>query len=249
MASVIINLIFGLLFTYVPAVSQFLSGSSYWIIWGFNLLVEFLLFGITGIGIILVLKAPYSDPREPDAERRSTMELLVKWVLYTLVFLTIFAVFQAAGWFSSITTGIFSNPPWDALLVGLIYGLILGSMQFLFFRQQVDHAYLWIIASIVGGGLLYISQSAGAHTDLFRQPEPASFLPDSGLSGPGMVGAGSVPGGHFKSMAIFQSLGLGSDHFCQLWVGLPGTVLHQPAPRPGVSACTDRLWPAVHSKG
>jgi hypothetical protein len=178
MAGVIINLIFGLLFTYVPAVSQFLSGSSYWIIWGFNLLVEFLLFGITGIGIILVLKAPYSDPREPDPERRSAMELLVKWVLYTLVFLTIFTIFQAAGWLSSIATGIFSNPPWDALLIGLIYGLILGCMQFLFFRQQVDHAYLWIIASIVGGGLLYISQSAGTHTNLLTgsQNQPAIYL-------------------------------------------------------------------------
>ena len=178
MAGVIINLIFGLLFTYVPAVSQFLSGSSYWIIWGFNLLVEFLLFGITGIGIILVLKAPYSDPRQPDAERRSGMQLLVKWVLYTLVFLTIFSVVQAAGWLSTFTTGIFSNPPWDALIIGLIYGLILGSMQFLFFRQQVDHAYLWIIASMIGGGLLYISQSAGAHTNLLTgsQNQPAIYL-------------------------------------------------------------------------
>jgi hypothetical protein len=178
MASVVINLIFGLLFTYVPALSTLLSGNSYWIIWGFNLLVELSLFGITGIGIILVLKAPYSDQNEPTPEQRSLMESLVKWVLYTLVFITIFSIFQAAGWLSLLTTGLFSTPPWDALLVGLIYGLILGSVQFLFFRQQVNQAYLWIIASMVGGGLLYISQSAGAHTDLLTgsQNQPAIYL-------------------------------------------------------------------------
>jgi hypothetical protein len=177
-AGVIINLVFGLLFYYVPGVSSFLSGSSYLVIWGFNLLVEFCLFGITGIGIVLLLSRPYSEQEKPDPERRSAMELLVKWVLYTLVFITIFSVFQGAGWLSLFTKGIFANPPWDALLIGLIYGLILGSMQFLFFRQQVDQAYLWIIASIIGGGLLYISQSAGTHTNLLTgsQNQPATYL-------------------------------------------------------------------------
>jgi hypothetical protein len=179
MAGVVINLIFGLLFTYVPAVSTFLSSSSYWIIWGFNLVVEFSLFGITGIGIILVLKAPYSDTSALAPERRSLMEMLVRWVLYTLVFITVFSIFQAAGWLSFFTThGVFSTPPWDALLVGLIYGLVLGTMQFLFFRPKIDQAYLWIIASIIGGGLLYISQSAGAHTDLLTgsRNQPAIYL-------------------------------------------------------------------------
>jgi len=178
MAGVVINLIFGLLYTYVPAVSTFLSASSSWVILGFNLLVEFSLFGIAGIGIVLVLKAPYSDLNEPTPEQRSSMELLVKWVLYTLVFVTLFTVFQAAGWLSIFTQGLFSTAPWDGLLIGLIYGLILGCMQFLFFRQQVEHAYLWIVASIIGGGLLYISQSAGAHTNLLTgsQNQPAIYL-------------------------------------------------------------------------
>ncbi len=178
MAGVVINLIFGLLFTYVPAVSAFLSGSSPWLIWGFNLVVEFGLFGIAGIGILLVLKAPYSDAHELAPERRSTMDLLVRWVLYTLVFITVFSIFQAAGWLALLTQGMFANPPWNALLIGLIYGLILGSMQYLLFRRQVTHALLWIIASTIGGGLLYISQSAGAHTNLLTgsQNQPAIYL-------------------------------------------------------------------------
>ncbi len=38
--------------------------------------------------------------------------------------------------------------------------------------------YLWIIASTIGGGLLYISQSAGAHTNLLTgsQNQPAIYL-------------------------------------------------------------------------
>ena len=177
-AGAIINLVVGLLYYKIPSISTFLSGSSYWMIWGINLLVEFCLFGIAGIGIVQVLNHAYPDQREPDPERRASMELLIQWVLYGLVSITIFEICQAAGWLSLFIQGFFSNPPWDALLIGLIYGLLLGLMQFLFFRQQVGYAYLWIVASIIGGGLLYISQSAGANANLLtgNQNQPAIYL-------------------------------------------------------------------------
>jgi len=177
-AGAAINLVFSFIFSRFPAISSFLSNSSYWLILGFNLLVEFCLFAIVGIGVVLVLRHPYPDQNALSAERHGSMENLLQWVSWVLAATTAFEVCRVFGVLAFFTQGIFSNPPWNSAIVGLFYGLLFGFTQFLFFRRQVEQAYLWIVASIIGGGLLFFCQGAGASINLITGSpnQPSAYL-------------------------------------------------------------------------
>ena len=172
----LINLAFSFFFSHFPTISSYLSASPYGVVLGFNLLIEFCLFAIIGIGIVSILSHPY-DQTAPDAVRTISMGLLLQWVSWTLTAISVFEICRIFGVLGFIAQGIFANPPWNSVLVGLFYGLLFGCLQVLFFRQQVKHASLWIAVTIIGSGLLYLSQATGANSGLLTGGQnPPSFL-------------------------------------------------------------------------